>query len=93
MTVTKNIVSQTQTRGTHLQEMSWGTITEPGCYLVLDTGALVRIPAEALAPGHSPLVTFTSAKGLRVAKLSDNPAEPITVLRAIAADNDYFVNF
>ena len=29
----------------------------------------------------------------RVAKLSDNVSEPISVLRAIAADNDYFVNF
>ena len=93
MAITKNIMTSTQTRGTHLPEMSWGAITEPGCYLLLDTGDLVRIPAEALAPGHSPLVTFTSVKGLRVAKLSENPAEPITVLRAIAADNDYFVNF
>ena len=93
MTVTKNIMTHALTGGTHLPEMSWGTISEPGCYVILDTGDLVRIPAEALAPGHSPLVTFTSVKGLRVAKLSENPAEPITVLRAIAADNDYFVNF
>jgi hypothetical protein len=53
----------------------------------------VRVPQDALAPGHSPLITITSTGETRVAKLSDNPAEPISVLRAFAADNDYFVNF
>jgi hypothetical protein len=39
------------------------------------------------------LITKTSNGANRVVKLSDNPAEPISVLRSIAADSDYFVNF
>ncbi len=42
---------------------------------------------------HSPLITMTSTGETRVAMLSDNPAERISVLRAFAADNDYLVNF
>ncbi len=82
-----------QFRSSRLAEMEWNSIDEPGCYLLMESGDLVRIPQEGLAPGHSPLVTLTSAKETRVARLSENPAEPISVLRAIAADNDYFVNF
>jgi hypothetical protein len=80
-------------RASRLSEMSWGQIETTGCYLLVDSGELVRIPKEGLASGHSPLITLTAAHDVRVAKLSDNPAEPISVLRAIAADNDYFVNF
>jgi len=76
-----------------LSEMSWNQIEGTGCYLLLESGELVRVPKEGLANGHSPLISITSARDVRVAKLSDNPAEPISVLRAIAADNDYFVNF
>jgi hypothetical protein len=80
-------------RSSRLAEMNWNAIDDPGCYLLVETGELVRIPQEAVAPGHSPLVTITSIRETRVAQLSENPAEPISVLRAIAADNDYFVNF
>ena len=82
------------TRRTHrLQELAWNQISEPGCYLLVGSGDVVRVPTEALATGHSPLIRVTSNGETRVAKLSDNPAEPISVLRMIAADNDYFVNF
>ena len=80
-------------RSSRLQEMSWNQIQQPGAYLIIGSGDLVRVPQDALAPGHSPLITITSTGETRVAKLSDNPAEPISVLRAFAADNDYFVNF
>jgi len=93
MAVIKGQTSTPQHRSSRLFEMGWNSITEPGCYLLIESGDLVRIPQECLAPGHSPLVTFTSIKEARVAQLSDNPAEPISVLRAVAADNDYFVNF
>jgi len=73
--------------------MSWNEIERPGSYLILGSGDLVRVPPDALAPGHSPLITITSSGETRVAKLSENPAEPISVLRSFAADNDYFVNF
>jgi hypothetical protein len=73
--------------------MSWNQIERPGSYLIVGSGDLIRVPSEGLAPGHSPLITITSSGETRVAKLSDNPAEPISVLRSFAADNDYYVNF
>lgn len=76
-----------------LTEMGFNEIDRPGSYLIIGTGDLVRVPLDALAGGHSPLITVTSVGETRVAKLSENPATPISVLRTIAADNDYFVNF
>lgn len=93
MTTQKGQSRSPQFRNSRLSEMEWNGIDEPGCYLLIETGELARVPQEALAPGHSPLVTLTSQKETRVARLSENPAEPISVLRAIAADNDYFVSF
>jgi len=83
----------TPPRTSRLSEMDWSQIEDVGSYLMIDTGELARIPKEGLALGHSPLISLKSVQTVRVAKLSDNPAEPISVLRAIAADNDYFVNF
>ncbi len=91
--MTKGQSSSSDHRSSRLQEMSWNDIQRPGAYLICGSGDLVRVPQDALAPGHSPLITVTSMGETRVAKLSDNPAEPISVLRAFAADNDYFVNF
>jgi hypothetical protein len=89
----KGQTASAEHRSSRLQEMSWNQIQRPGCYLIVGSGDLVRVPTEALATGHSPLITVTSSGETRVAKLSDNPAEPISVLRAFAADNDYYVNF
>ncbi len=93
MIAEKGHTNTPQRRSSRLTEMSWNSIEQPGCYLIVGSGDLVRIPKEGLALGHSPLVTITSNGETRVAKLSDNPSEPVSVLRAIAADNDYFVNF
>ena len=91
--ITKGQTSPPEHRSSRLQELSWNEIERPGCYLILGSGNLVRIPHDALAPGHSPLITIASIGETRVARLSDNPAESISVLRSFAADNDYFVNF
>ena len=88
---TQNAPVQSMT--SRLTETEWSSINEPGSYLMTRTGDLVRVFPESLAPGHSPLLSITSKNETRVAKLSSNPVEPISVLRAIAADNDYFVNF
>jgi hypothetical protein len=93
VSVAKGQTAPPEHRSSRLQEMSWNQIQQPGSYLILGSGDLVRVPQDALAPGHSPLITITSTGETRVAKLSDNPAEPISVLRSFAADNDYFVNF
>ena len=91
--VTKGHGTTVTPSSSRLTETQWNNIQDSGCYLMVQTGDLVRISPESLAPGHSPILTFTSKNEIRVAKLSDNVAEPISVLRAIAADNDYFVNF
>ncbi len=80
-------------RTNRLAEMAWSEIERPGSYLIIGTGDLVRMPPEALAAGHSPLITLTSYEEKRLAKLTDSPATPISKLRTIAADNDFFVNF
>ncbi len=80
-------------RSSRLSEMAWNEIERPGCYLIVGSGDLIRVPQEALATGHSPLITVTSSGETRVARLHDNPAAPISTLRSIAADNDHFVNF
>ena len=89
----KGETSSPEHRAHRLQEMSWNEIDGPGCYVLIDSGDLLRIPQDALAPGHSPLITVTSVEETRVAKLTDNPADPISTLRTLAADNDYFVHF
>lgn len=83
----------TTQRSQRLPECSFNEIESPGSYVFLASGTLVRIPADALAPGHSPLISITSASETRVARLSDNPATPISVLRTVAANNDIYVNF
>jgi len=89
---TKGETSTAEHRAHRLQETRWNEIERPGCYLVVGSGDLIRVPADALAAG-SPLITVTSVGETRVAKLCDNPVEPLSVLRTLAADNDYFVNF
>jgi hypothetical protein len=91
--VVKGQTTSTEHRVSRLDEMAWNSIDRPGCYLILGSGDLVRIPQEAVAHGHSPLITVTSTGETRVARLSENVAEPISTLRVLAADNDYFVNF
>lgn len=93
MATGKGESASTKQRSHQLPEMGWNEIDGPGSYLFVTSGDLVRVPSEALAPGHSPLMSITSHGETRVARLSENPAVPITVLRNIAADNDYFVNF
>ena len=80
-------------RTERLAEMPWNEIDRAGSYLIIGSGDLVRVPSEGLAAGHSPLISISSMGETRVARLTDNPATPISVLRTVAADNDYFVNF
>lgn len=85
-------VTVPETRKT-VKLLNFNEITEPGSYVMLSTGDLVRIPPEAVAPGHSPLITIHSRGTTRVAQLSSNDSELITTLRHIAADNDIQPNF
>ncbi|MFV1988680.1 MAG: hypothetical protein ACC682_15505, partial [Gemmatimonadota bacterium] len=74
----KGTTSAPTEHGHRLQELEWNTIEHPGAYLVVGTGSLARVPADALAAGHSPLISVCSIGETRVAKLSDNPSTPIS---------------
>jgi hypothetical protein len=71
----------------------WNHITQPGAYVFLDTGDLVRVPKEALALGHSPIVTLTSRHARMVARITSDPYVPVNKARQLAADADLPVNF
>ena len=76
-----------------LKVLEFNTISEPGSYIMLDTGDLVRIPREAIAPDRSLLITIHRCGTTRVAMLSNNDTELISTLRDIAANNDIQTNF
>lgn len=71
----------------------WNSIVKPGAYVFLDTGDLARVPNEALALGHSPVVTFASHRPRMVARISADPYVPLNKARQLAADADLPVNF
>ncbi len=81
-----------QSRST-LKITSFNEINEPGCYVILGSGDLLRVPREGLANGRSPLISIHSKGATRVALLSTNDAELVTTLRHLAADNDIQPNF
>jgi len=76
-----------------LRTCPWSEITEPGCYLFHNTGHLVRVPEDAVAPNRSPVVSISSRDEVWVTKLSPDPWIPISKARQICADNDLPVNF
>lgn len=73
-----------------LPEMKWGTVRTPGCYLVTETGRLVRMTLDAI---YDPDVLLSLAPSTWMARLSENPQDPTVVLRRHAAAHGYFVNF
>jgi len=93
-TTTGQTTTQPYTTGTN-----WGTvipfdqINEPGCYICNWDGHLLRIPQDAVAPGHSPLVNMIGQDPLFVTMISDNPFIPVSKARLLAANFDLPVNF
>src|SRR2546422_5026234 len=77
----------------HLMELTWGAIERPGSYLLIDSGTLARIPREAFGAGDAPVVSLHAKGDVRLAQLSESATEPVSVLRSVAADNGYMVNF
>lgn len=87
------VKSQVMESRSALKITSFNEIDEPGCYVLVGSGDLVRVPREALGTGRSPLITIHSRGATRVAQLSTDDAELLTTLRHIAADNDIKPNF
>ena len=68
-------------------------INAPGCYVVNQTGTLMRVPTDGIAPGRSPVISFVSNEKWTVTQLSSDPFMARTKARMIAADCDIDVNF
>lgn len=74
-------------------KVPFGDLNEPGTYYSDWSGHLIRIPDEALKPGHSPVIEILGRGPMVVTKLSDDAFLPITKARLIAADLDLAVEF
>ena len=71
----------------------FSSINEPGCYICNWSGHLLRIPADGIAPGRSPLINMVGYDQLFVTKISDYPYIPLTKARLLACNCDVNVNF
>ena len=68
-------------------------MNEPGCYVCNWSGHLVRVPADAIKPGRSPLLSLTGTETLFVTRISSDPFVAVSKARSIAADLDVAVDF
>jgi hypothetical protein len=68
-------------------------INAPGLYVEEHTGALIRLPAEAIKPGHGPLIAITGATPWRVRMISEDPALSVSHARALARELELKVGF
>ena len=75
-----------ETRG-DLKIVNFNEITQQGCYVLLDTGQLVRVPTQAIGPEPKPTITIHQQGITRAAMLTDNDAEMVSTLRDIALNN------
>jgi len=74
-------------------EFRFEALNEPGCYVSNWSGHLIRVPDEALKPGHSPLIEIKGKESMIVTKLSNDPYLAISKARLVAADLDAVVEF
>ena len=87
----------TSTTQRNTQKQSFPTcpfdeIQEPGVY-VTQHGELFRIPPEALAEGHSPLITWMNESSNLVTFITNDVWAPISKIRQLASNADLKVNF
>ncbi len=73
--------------------LRWSDISREGCYLLLGSGGLVRIPSRRYAPAFAPAETRAATRALWAVQLSEDPAEMLSVLRARAARHGHPVCF
>jgi len=71
-------------------ELEPSEIHEPGCYMHVASGLLVRLFPEDFALTIEPLVGACIGP---LARLSDNPGLPVIALRAIAASHQLRTSF
>jgi len=90
---TKQTTSQSKSYQTKYFTVPFNEMSEPGAYYFHPTGWLYRIPEDALAAGHSPVLSINSNDECLVTKISDDPWIPVNKARQICSDRDYMVNF
>ena len=62
-----------------------GSICEPGAYVCLWNGHLLRVPAEGLDSGRCPHLCIAAAGPLDVIRISDDPYVDVDEARRLAA--------
>jgi hypothetical protein len=72
-----------------LRECDWNDIDEPGCYLHIRSGMLMRVFADELDSVASDMPEGT----MRMVKLSRNPRASLPKLRDIASRHGYPARF
>lgn len=89
----KTITQTAEEAATIGSQFRFENLNEPGCYVSNWTGHLIRVPEEALKPGHSPLIEIRGKEPIVLTKLSSDPYLAISRARMIAADMDVSVDF
>jgi len=60
---------------------------------VTQRGEMFRVPCEAIAEGHSPILSWENMEGSLVTRISEDAYAPISKCRQLAANADLPVNF
>ena len=74
-------------------QVPFEAIDAPGTYVCNWSGHLLRVPADAIKPGRSPLMCLIGTKPLYVSKISGDPFIQVGKARLLAANFDVPVNF
>jgi hypothetical protein len=84
--------TRTKTKSTGIVTVEFQDIEHEGVY-VSQRGDMFRIPPEAIADGHSPLLQWETDDSNLVTRVSADPYTPISKCRQLAADCDLPVRF
>ena len=75
------------------RELAWEDIDEPGAYVEVTTGALYRVPREALQHGASPRIPLRGTARPRFVQLSKDPFIFPLGARMVCARHNILPNF
>ena len=68
--------------------VSWNRVEQPGAYVELETGSLVRIPREALSETGSPLIRKESGEASLLVQISADPHIATLKARMLCAERN-----
>jgi hypothetical protein len=71
----------------------FAAIDQPGAYVSMWDGLLLRVPPRAIRSGGSPVLDLVSSKPLFVTKISDDPFVVVTKARLLAGNLDVATQF